>query len=68
MMDNQALDLNTAIDRLKSHREEWDTLISYLEIEREKFLADLRQAATSDDVMKLAGSIATITEMIELLA
>lgn len=55
--------LEKAILSLSAHRQEWESILQFLESEREQFLADQRQAETPNDVMKTAGSIATLTEL-----
>ena len=50
-----------------SDRDEYKVIIQYIRDERERFFGDLRQAATSDDVMKIAGSIATTDELLQML-
>jgi len=52
-----------AVINLSAHRQEWESLLQFLSEEREQFFADQRQAESPHDVMKLAGSIATITEL-----
>lgn len=52
-----------AVINLATHRLEWETLLAFIADEREQFLADQRQAETPNDVMKTAGSIATLTEL-----
>jgi histidinol-phosphate/aromatic aminotransferase/cobyric acid decarboxylase-like protein len=49
------------------HRDEFKVIVQFLRDERERFFADLRQAETPNDVMKLAGSTATLDEIIQLL-
>ena len=50
-----------------SDRDEYKVIIQYIRDERDRFFGDLRQAATSDDVMKIAGSIATADELLGML-
>lgn len=50
-----------------SDRDEYKVILKYMRDERERFFGDLRQAATSDDVMKIAGSVATIDELLGML-
>ncbi len=59
--------LDSAIALFSAHREEWQCVLSFLDSEREKFFSDQRQAETPNDVMKLAGSISTVTELKEFL-
>ena len=49
------------------HRDEFKVIVSFLRDERERFFGDLRQAENPNDVMKLAGSTATLDEIIQLL-
>lgn len=49
-------------------RDEYQVILAYLRDERERFFADLRQCADSNDVMKIAGSVATIDEILQLLS
>ena len=49
------------------HRDEFKVIVSFLKDERERFFEDLRQAESPNDVMKLAGSTATLGEIINLL-
>lgn len=48
------------------HRDEFKALVSFLKDERERFFDDLRQAENPNDVMKLAGSTATLGEILNL--
>lgn len=50
------------------HRDEFKTIVQFLRDERERFFGDLRQAENPNDVMKLAGSTATLDEIIQLLS
>jgi hypothetical protein len=50
-----------------SDRDEYKTILGFIRDERDRFFSDMRQAATSDDVMKLAGSIATCDEILQVL-
>lgn len=49
------------------HRDEFKVIVQFLRDERERFFGDLRQAENPNDVMKLAGSTATLDEIIQLL-
>jgi len=51
-----------------SDRDEYKVIINFIREERERMFGDLRQAETSNDVMKVAGSVATLDEMLQLLA
>lgn len=48
-------------------RDEFRVILQYIRDERERFFGDLRHAATSDDVMKIAGSVATLDELLTIL-
>ena len=50
-----------------SDRDEYKAILQFIRDERERFFGDMRQAATSDDVMKIAGSIATTDELLNML-
>lgn len=58
-----AMKLETAVANLSVHRDEWLCLLKFLGDEKDSFQADLRQAETPNDVMKIAGSVATIAEL-----
>jgi len=51
-----------------SDREEFQAIVQFIRDEREKFFGDFRQAESSNDVMKLAGSISTLDELLSVLA
>lgn len=55
--------LDAAIAELQ-HRDEFKTVLEFIKDERERFFGDLRQAETPNDVMKLAGSVATLDELL----
>ena len=42
--------------------------LSFLEDEREVFIANLRQAENPNEVMKLAGSISTLDEILQFVS
>lgn len=42
--------------------------LSFLEDEREVFIANLRQAEGPNEVMKLAGSISTLDEILQFVS
>lgn len=50
-----------------SNRDEFKAILEYLRDERDRFFSDFRQVETSNDAMKLAGSIATLDEVLGLL-
>ena len=60
----------TLIESVKSlsDRDEFKVIVSFIKDERERFFADLRQAQDSNEVMKITGSISTLSEMLELLS
>ena len=60
-------DIQTAVEAL-SDRDEFKVIVQFVRDEREKFFGDLRQAESSNDVMKLAGSISTLDELLSVLA
>lgn len=49
-----------------SDRDEFKVIVSFIRDERERFFADLRQAVDSNEVMKITGSISTLSEMLEM--
>ena len=51
-----------------SDRDEFKVIVQFIKDERERFFGDLRQAETPNDVMKVAGSISTLDEIIQLLS
>jgi folylpolyglutamate synthase/dihydropteroate synthase len=51
-----------------SDRDEFKVIVSFLRDERERFFTDLRQATDSNEVMKITGSISTLSEMLDLLS
>jgi histidinol-phosphate/aromatic aminotransferase/cobyric acid decarboxylase-like protein len=51
-----------------SDRDEYKVIIGFIREERERMFGDLRQAETSNDVMKVAGSVATLDEMLQMLS
>ena len=58
--------LQQAVDAL-SYRDEYKVVLHFLRDERERLFGDLRQCSDSNDVMKVAGSIATIDELLSVL-
>lgn len=48
-------------------RDEYKVIMQFIRDERDRFFGDLRQAEGANDVMKLAGSIATMDELLCLL-
>jgi hypothetical protein len=50
------------------NNEEFKLFLSFLEDEREVFIANLRQAENPNEVMKLAGSISTLDEILQFVS
>ena len=55
-----------AIEAL-SDRDEFKVIVQFVREERERFFGDLRQCVETNEVMKVAGSIATLDELLTLL-
>lgn len=51
---------------LLSDKDEFKVIVSFIRDERERFFSDLRQAVDSNEVMKLTGSISTLSEILEM--
>lgn len=51
-----------------SDRDEFKAIVQFVRDERERFFADLRQCVDTNEVMKVAGSIATLDELLSLLS
>ena len=49
------------------NNEEFKVFTTFLEDEREVFIAGLRQAENPNEVMKLAGSISTLDEILQFV-
>lgn len=49
------------------NNEEFKVFVTFLESEREVFISSLRQAENPNEVMKLAGSISTLDEIIQFV-
>jgi hypothetical protein len=58
--------LPDALAILKNN-DEFNVFIEFLVDEREAFIGQLRQAEGQNDVMKLAGSISTLDEILQLV-
>jgi histidinol-phosphate/aromatic aminotransferase/cobyric acid decarboxylase-like protein len=58
--------LQQAVDAL-SDRDEYKVVLHFLRDERERLFGDLRQCSDSNDVMKVAGSISAMDELISVL-
>lgn len=50
-----------------SDRDEFKAIIQFIQDERERFFADLRQCVSENEVMKIVGSVATLDELLSLL-
>lgn len=50
-----------------SDRDEFKVIIQFIQDERERFFADLRMCAETNDVMKIVGSVATLDDLLSLL-
>ena len=51
-----------------SDRDEFKVIVQFIRDEREKFFGDLRQAESANDVMKIAGSVAALDELLSVLS
>jgi hypothetical protein len=60
-------DIQTAVESLRD-REEYHAIVQFVRDEREKFFGDLRLCESSNDVMKVAGSVAALDELLSVLA
>jgi histidinol-phosphate/aromatic aminotransferase/cobyric acid decarboxylase-like protein len=60
-------DIQTAVEALRD-REEYHAIVQFVRDEREKFFGDLRLCESSNDVMKIAGSVAALDELLSVLA
>ena len=54
--------------QILSDRDEFKIIVEFIRDERERFFMDLRQATDSNEVMKITGSISTLSEIIELMS
>jgi histidinol-phosphate/aromatic aminotransferase/cobyric acid decarboxylase-like protein len=59
-------DIQTAVEALRD-REEYHAIVQFVRDEREKFFGDLRLCESSNDVMKIAGSVAALDELLSVL-
>jgi len=50
-----------------AERDEYKVIVQFIKDERDRFFGDLRQAEGANDVMKIAGSIASMDELLGLL-
>ena len=53
--------------RTLADREEYQVIVAFIRDEREKFFGDLRMSESSNDVMKIAGSVAALDELLRIL-
>lgn len=58
--------LPDALSILKNN-DEFNVFIEFLVDEREAFIGQMRQAEGPNDIMKLAGSISTLDEILQLV-
>lgn len=58
--------IQQAVDAL-ADRDEFKAIIQFIQDERERFFADLRQCVNENEVMKIVGSVATLDELLSLL-
>jgi len=56
-----------AIEAL-SDRDEFKAIVQFIREERERFFGDLRQCVETNEVMKVAGSISTLDELLTLIS
>lgn len=66
-MDGLQLDLETAIKAL-CHRDEYKYILWVIEQEREGLFSDLQKAKDPNEVMKIAGGIARVDQILDLLS
>ena len=59
--------IQEACDALRD-RDEYKAILQFLRDERERLFGDLRQCADTNDVMKVAGSIAALDELLQVLS
>ena len=60
-------DIAAAVATL-ADRDEFKVIIGFIRDERDRFFGDFRQAETANDTMKVAGSIAALDELLQLLS
>jgi histidinol-phosphate/aromatic aminotransferase/cobyric acid decarboxylase-like protein len=58
--------IQVAVEALRD-REEYAAILQFIHDEREKFFGDLRLCESSNDVMKVAGSVAALDELLSVL-
>jgi histidinol-phosphate/aromatic aminotransferase/cobyric acid decarboxylase-like protein len=59
--------IQVAVEALRD-REEYHAILQFIHDEREKFFGDLRLCESSNDVMKVAGSVAALDELLSVLS
>ena len=59
-------DIQTAVEAL-SDRDEFKAIVEFIVAERERFFGDLRQCQDPHEVMKVAGSVAALDELLQIL-
>ena len=59
--------IQVAVEALRD-REEYAAILQFIHDEREKFFGDLRMCESSNDVMKIAGSVAALDELLSVLS
>lgn len=52
---------------LLSERDEYKVIIAFIREERDRFFSDLRMGRDPNDIMKIAGSISALDEMLNIL-
>lgn len=60
-------EIDIAVETL-SDRDEFKVIVQFIRDEREKFFGDLRVCESSNDVMKIAGSVAALDELLSVLS
>ena len=60
-------EIDIAVETL-SDRDEFKVIVQFIRDEREKFFGDLRMCESSNDVMKIAGSVAALDELLSVLS
>lgn len=58
--------LQTAINELK-FRDEWKVIVQFIRDERERIFGDMGPAESPNEIMKLAGGIARLDELLQVL-
>lgn len=60
------IELADAVRRLQGS-DDFRVVLDFIAQEKDAFLSDLRQAESPNDVMKIAGSLATLQELLKTL-